>query len=63
MTRRISKRTGKSYAVGSSTGWDGWDGPRECVVCGVRVTLKDSSQQHEEAGVKTIRHARCKAAV
>lgn len=60
MTRRISKRTGKSYAVGSSHGWQNWTGPRTCCVCGARVTLDQGSQQHEEAGVKTLRHLECK---
>jgi hypothetical protein len=36
MTQRVSRRTGRTYAQGSSPPWADWN-PRDCYVCEERV--------------------------
>ncbi len=45
-----SRRTGKRYAAGSQSTWAGWE-PRDCLVCGRRITLAGPASLHSRAGV------------
>lgn len=56
MTRRTSKH-GTTYTEGSHSGWAPWQPvPVMCIICGKRVTLKDSWMAEYGKGTW---HARC----
>lgn len=51
----------KTAAKGSTSGWGGWRGPRECCVCGVRVKADESAEMRTQAdGSMWCRHIGCK---
>lgn len=66
MTRRVSKRTGREYQVGSTSGWGGWTGSRICRVCDRPVTTKDTAVVFTEItangknGAMFAEHVRCR---
>lgn len=55
----------RSSPKGSTSGWGGWPGPRECCVCGQRVLASAPAQMHTDvvSGLMTARHLECKARV
>lgn len=62
MTRRFSQRTGKTYTVGSTSGFGDWPGDRTCPICGKKVLVKDSAVMHTDvaSGAMTATHLACK---
>jgi hypothetical protein len=53
-----SRRTGRRYAAGSSTSWGTWES-RECVVCGQKITLKQSAFHGGATTTPWSIHAAC----
>lgn len=66
MTRRVSKRTGREYQVGSTSGWAGWTGDRHCRQCGELVTTKDTAVMRTDIDARgrvsamSAEHVRCR---